>query len=381
MRIAYENQPSDFREARAAFPRWQRWLWSVEPWGYFALASIPPACLTAAFENRWGLAAGLVLTAGWAVYQVCGKGRNDQGTTRLLRQMTVVLDREFLRVEIEHGWTERDWSLVREIRETKKHLLVFVSPVHCYPIPRAAFSSPAQLAAFRQQLGQRVAAHRRGPPPPSPPPPPQSPAAEGVPGSETREVAFQSKPRDILNAYQRAAVPTRWRANPRGSIVAAILVAAFSLVLLSACRPQAGLLWALSGLLAFLALFLLSLLALEPLWRIRQAKFLDPIDLQPQRLTLAPDGMHIEGAGHRRFASWRMISRVEADPRAVVFYDLRPLSYCVIPRTAFASWEAARGFTRLAAAYHAALTTVPPHQLPADHPGDTENPYQPPAAM
>ncbi|MDH3719692.1 MAG: YcxB family protein [Planctomycetota bacterium] len=382
MRVEYENQPGDFRETLAAFPPRQRWLWKLEGLGYFALCSIPPVCLTAAFENWFGLAAGLSLTAAWAIYQVFIKAMNFDINTVLLRKMAVILEPEFLRVEIEHGWTERDWSTVEEIRETDKYLLVFVSKVHFYPVSKSAFTSVQQLDSFRTQLQHFMATHRdrtrpRFMPAPVELEPPDRPA-----GSDSMQVTFQNKARDFFDANQRAAAPGRGRSNRSGSIVAAIVLVGFSVMMLNAFRDgHSPLLQVMLGLVAFLALLLATLVALLPLFRVRQAKFVDPIELERKSMTIAADGIRIVSPGCNRFATWQMISRVDADSKTVVFYDIRPLSYCVIPLVAFNNQDEANEFARLATTYQAATQPNADVGVPAIEIADTGNPYQPPAAM
>jgi hypothetical protein len=381
MRVEYENQTGDFRETLDAFSPRQRWLWKLESLAYFVLCSIPPVCLTAAFKNWFGLAVGLSLTAAWAIYQVFIKSMNFDIHTVLLRKMAVILKPEYLRVEIEHGWTERDWSTVEEIRETDKHLLVFVSPVHFYPVPKSAFTSVQQLDSFRAQLQHYLATHRDRTRPHFMPAlvelePPDRPA-----GTESLQVTFQNKARDFFDANQRAAAPGRGRSNRSGSLVAAMVLVGFSVVMLNAFRDDHSLLYAMSGLFAFLALLLATLVALLPLFRLRQAKFVDPIELDPKTMTIAADGIRMVSPGCNRFASWQMISRVDADSKTVVFYDIRPLSYCVIPLAAFKNRVDANEFAHLATTYQAASQPNADVGTAAIETADTGNPYQPPAAM
>jgi hypothetical protein len=163
--------------------------------------------------------------------------------------------------------------------------------------------------------------------------------------------------------------------------VAAIVLVGFSVVMLNAFGDDHSVLHAMSGLFAFLALLLATLVALLPLFRVRRAKFVDPIELDRKTMTIAADGIRMVSPGCNRFASWQMISRVDADSKTIVFYDIRPLSYCVIPLTAFNNQDEANKFARLATTYQAATQPnadvgVPPIDAP-----DTGNPYQPPAAM
>lgn len=378
MRLEYQNNPGDFRGVYAAFPRRQRMLWLLEGIGYLALCGAPAAVPLILFDNLAGLLIGSGIIGAWLIYRLYIAPRRLDNDTVLLRHMIFDSRPDLLRVEIDHGWSERDWSLVQEVRETDQHLLVFVSPFHFYPVPKSVFSSAAQSDAFRKELEQHIAAAKHSTEPRFAPLAPTVRPPEGPLPANAMQVQFRNTARDYFEANQFATANRPQKSSRSGSLVAFIVLVGLSLVLLYAFRATEWFVKTLFGVLSFVTLMLAGLIAITPLLRRRDERRFDPTELQEKTLTITADGIHVVSRGSERFSRWSAIKRIAATDQTIVFYDIRPSAHSVIPVFAFDDPQLANDFARLASVL---LDATAPAANLATNIEETGNPYQPPAAM
>ena len=78
---------------------------------------------------------------------------------RIYGQRTVNFDEQGIRSDTQLGHIEAPWSSFERFRETKNLFLLYQTKDYAGIVPKRVFSSPEQLAEFRNLIGSRV---RRG---------------------------------------------------------------------------------------------------------------------------------------------------------------------------------------------------------------------------
>lgn len=377
MRLEYDNDPDEFRSINAAFPRRQRILWQLEAVSYILLGGLPVALLLIFFDNLSGLIVGSSIILAWVLFRLYFASNNLAKEAALLRHMVFDSQPDSLRVEIQDGWSERDWSLVHEMRETDQHILVLVSTLHFYPVNKAVFRSETQLDEFRHELEGHIAAAKQRTELKFQPTAPAVRSAEGPLPAQSMQVQYQNTAREFFEANQFANAKQPQKSTTRGNVASFIVLVGISVVMLNVFRDMDWFVKSMFGVLAFFTLLLAFYIPLTPLLRLSQKRRIDPSELEKKTVTISADGIHVVSRGFERFSYWSMIERVAATDETIVIYDYRPHAHTVVQTAAFQDPQQASDFARLASVF---LDSTKPAANLAIEVEETGNPYQPPAA-
>ncbi len=378
MRVEFEIYSGDFSRYTRALPLLQRWRRFRSALRTLAMLCLPGAVLL----SIWGTVGGLI-AAGMGMLAICLlfwwlQRRAERRLVAVLQRMAIELKPDCLRAETEYGWTERDWSGVRQVYESAECWLMTIGEGHYYAVPKAAFASAAEGERFAAELRRLVAAGARSAVPRLAPQAPNLALIQQA-GDVATQVSFVTTAVQFHDANQYAASPN---AKPltTGAAVRSILLSAGSGIAIM--FVERGIEPNLMIQFAVFMLLMLAVLTLLRLWaRTRWEKFAEPTLLGPRALTLTREGLWWTGPDWQSYSRWEMIGRAQQVGDLLAIYSIQPQAVAVIPVSAFSSELEAEAF----------LETVTMFQGMAEHRRQaqdlpmltvvSDNPYQPPSTM
>ena len=271
--------------------------------------------------------------------------------------------------------TKHDWSLIQRIEKTDERIFLFTEKLRAFVIPRAAFASDGEAAAFVQFAQQKSQSAR-------------PPAAENLPPwplSEPDLLVGEDRD-DVVRAQYTPSVKELLEfethgVNPRQSgRISLVTMAIMAALILWVSLTDAQLAKVASCVVAGACSLGLAVFAYGRLRRWRWHRNLDPRRLMTTTLAASPRGVSLHSATVEGFVGWAAYTGLRQTAALFVLDGRKPnFEPLLIPRRAFASAaDADRFVTLVNECVKPAETADFGGGLPVPKTAETGNPYQPP---
>lgn len=345
MQITFQNETRDVGVIFRALP------WQDRFWGYlqgFQILNIfwPPA-LFALFLREWFLLGLLVSFAAILLlihtfnylriwWNTAKHGKVVPG------DMVLTLNEDFVELRSEFGAARRLWKHVTRIYEEPGYVVIFVSALRAYVIPKHFFPSTEEADRFVQKAIQLKEAAE------------EKPLPEVTWESFAREcdldqlhlirhLKWKVDPQTCarietvgVDSEAKNTIPTFW------SLCSQLIFPGFLTisVLLSQWSQVAG-----NSALYYLLMLLTMViwmffgLQLNTYLRFRSSLARQRTAIQPDEARFFAEGIGTVTEEGARFSHWKILEAVANDRDAIVIFDVSPFIYVTIPKVSFESFE------------------------------------------